>query len=285
MRKRFIALLVGAITVLALALPAAASADYQYGSTATWPWSGYWWPMLSSDTNLYDNGQALQKYDQYLQNTTGTAGNAQSYEQQHYSTSDSNNSWWGHCHAWAAASILTKEPPHDFTKGGVFWNTNDTKGLITDLYYSPKLSWLSGTREDDPNDTTSAAFKDIAPAWMDYLLQYYVRYYKYPFIMDINANAEVWNFPVFAYTRNATTNADGSQDVTTQVWYSSPDYNAIGTHYFSRTYTYTLQSGTLGTWTGNSVMNHPDFAWLPTGRNPVPHLDPNVVSQIVGETV
>jgi len=92
-------LLVASIALLALS--SVASAATESGSTNKWPWSGYWWPMLSTDLNLYDNGQAMQLYDQYLQNTTGTRGGAQNWESQNHGTSDAANSWWGHCHPGA----------------------------------------------------------------------------------------------------------------------------------------------------------------------------------------
>ena len=219
MRTRIGLVLLLGIAILASAIPATANAAEETGSTSRWPWSGYWWPMLSTDTNLYDNGQALAKYDQYLFNTTGTRGGAQAWEANtanKHSTSNAANGWWGHCHAWAAASILAKEPAYNFTKGRVTFNTNDTKGLVTELYHSPKWSVFQGVRMEG-TDKTSAAYKDIAPAWMDYLLRYYVRYYKYSFIMDINADSHVWNFPVFAYRRNSTVAADGTESVTTTV--------------------------------------------------------------------
>ena len=64
---------------------------------------------------------------------------------------------------------------------------------------------------------------------MDYLLRYYIGYYHYPFIMDINADAEVWNFPAYAYSRSVVNNADGSQSVTTVVQYADPTYGTTGT--------------------------------------------------------
>lgn len=284
MRKQLFWIAAMTVMLVALLAPSVSSAATETGSTAKWPWSGYWWPMFSGDTNLYDDGGPLAKYDQYMKATTGTAGTAQSWEKANHFTGDSKNDWWGHCHAWSAASILTKEPTA-VTVSGVNFSADDTRGLVTELHYSPKLSWLSGRRVDDATDKSSAAYKDIAPAWMDYLLRYYVGYYKYPFVMDINANQEVWNFPVFAYSRTTTPQADGSTNVRTQVWYSSPQYNVTGTKYFSRVYTYTLVPGQLGTWTGDSVDNHPDFAWMPTGRNPMPHVDGAVVSKILGTTV
>jgi hypothetical protein len=120
---------------------------------------------------------------------------------------------------------------------------------------------------------------------MDYLLRYYIRYHKYPFIMDINSNSQVWNYPVFAYNRTSTQYAGGIEDVKTTVWYTSADWNVTGTKYFSRTYTYRLQSGTLGQWFGASVNDHPDFAWVPTGKRMSganPHVTERNVEAITG---
>ena len=46
-----------------------------------------------------------------------------------------------------------------------------------------------------------------------------------------------------------------------------------------------LKGGTLGTWTGNSAKDHPDFAWVPTGKDPSAHINEAVVEQIVGHDV
>ncbi len=284
MRTRITGLAVFAALVIAMVLPTVANAASEWGSTSRWPWSGYWWPMLSSDLNLYDNGQAMQQYDTYLLNTTGRAGGAQAWERANHSTDVAANDWWGHCHAWASASILTPEPQASRTVGGVTFGTNQLRGLVTELYYQPTFNWLAGTRSNTDN-TSDAAYKDIAPAWMDWLLRYYVRYYRYPFIMDISADSQVWNFPVFAYTRNSTVYAGGSESVSTTVWYSNPLANVTGTKYFSRTYTYNLVPGQLGTWTGSSVNDHPDFAWVPTGRKAMPHIDAGTVQTIEGQAV
>ncbi len=260
---RVLAVVLAAVTLLLVPV-ASASAATEYGSTNKWPWSGYWWPMLDNGYNLYSPGGAMQKFDQYLA-ATGQQGGAQAWERANRSTSDRSNTWWGYCHAASAAAILAPEP-QPVTRNGVSFTVNDVKGLTTSLYYEPTYQWLSGQRVDDPNDRSSAAYQDIAPAWMDYLLRYYIRYNKYPFIMDVNANSQVWNYPVFAYNRESTQYAGGIEDVKTTVWFTSPDWNVTGTKYFSRTYTYRLQSGTLGQWFGASVNDHPDFAWVPTGK-------------------
>jgi hypothetical protein len=253
-----------AVALLAIIAPGTAGAAQEYGSTSKWPWSGYWWPMLDNGYNLYAANGPMQKYDQYL-TATGQSTGALAWEKKNRSTTNKANSWWGYCHAASAAAILAPEP-RAVSRNGVNFTINDVKGLTTSLYYEPTFTWLSGNRVDSSDDRSSAAYKDIAPAWMDYLLKYYVRYYKYPFIMDVNANSQVWNYPVFAYQRSSTAYAGGIEDVTTTVWFTSPDWNTTGTKYFSKTYTYRLQTGTLGQWTGSSVNDHPDFAWVPTGK-------------------
>ncbi len=268
--RRFVVLVVAAVASMTLITPGTASAATEYGSTNKWPWSGYWFPMLDNGYNLYSAGGPLQKYDAWA----GTQ--AQAWERQNHYTNDPANKWWGHCHAWAAAAILAPEP-----KAVGNFTINDTKGLAAELYYEPTFQWLSGVRVDDPNDRSSAAYQDIAPAWMDYLLRYYIRYHKYPFIMDVNADSQVWNYPVFAYNRESTQYAGGIEDVKTTVWFASPDWNVTGTKYISRTYTYRLQAGTLGQWFGSSVNDHPDFAWVPTGKRPGAGTNPHVTERNV----
>lgn len=269
-----------AATVVLLVAPAQASAASEWGSTTKWPWTGYWWPMLNSYLNNYDDGQSMQLYDQYLEKT-GRPATAQAWEKQNHFTTEAKNDWWGHCHAWAAAAILTKEPPAQVNRQGIDFHTNAVRGLVTELYYQPTYNWLAG-RRNDGNDRTSEAYKDVAPAWMDWLLRNYVGYYHYPFIMDISADSQVWNFPAFAYTRDSTKGADGTEHVKTRVWYANAVAGATGTQYFSRLYTYDIKPGQLGTWTGNSVDDHPDFAWMPTGKNAMPNVKETVVEEIIG---
>jgi hypothetical protein len=266
LHRRFWLLATTIATIAMLAMPAAAQAASatEQGSTNTWPWSGYWWPMLENGYNLYSANGPLEKYDRYLVATARPAG-AVAWERSRRSTTNKANSWWGYCHALAAAAILSPEP-RAVSRSGISFSSEDAKGLVASVYYEPTYTWLSGRRVDDPEDRSSAAYQDIAPAWMDYLLRYYIRHYRYPFIMDTHAGSEVWNFPAFAYTRTSTPVAGGAEDVRTTVWFTSPEYGVSGTRHFSKTYTYRLQPGTLGQWTGNSVHDHPDFAWVPTGK-------------------
>ena len=144
--RRLLVLVVVAMASMTLITPGTASAADEYGSTNKWPWSGYWWPMLENGYNLYSNNGALQKYDQYA--GLNAANGSQAWEKANHFTQDKANSWWGHCHAWAAAAILAPEPVAT-TRNGVSFNVNDVKGLTTALYYEPTFNWLSGIRVDD----------------------------------------------------------------------------------------------------------------------------------------
>ena len=62
-----------------LITPALARADYNVsGVSSKIPWSGYWWPMLDTDATLYENGGALQKYDEYVRRDAGQRGRQRS---------------------------------------------------------------------------------------------------------------------------------------------------------------------------------------------------------------
>ena len=95
------------IVFVALLATATAHAGSDEGWARVKPWSGYWWPMLDNGYNLYSNNGALQKYDQYVGNNS--ANGAQAWERKNRYTADKANSWWGYCHASAAAAISSWE--------------------------------------------------------------------------------------------------------------------------------------------------------------------------------
>ena len=284
--RRLLVLIVAAMASMTLITPAAASAATEYGSTNKWPWSGYWWPMLENNYNLYSDNGPLQKYDTQF----GTG--AKAWERQNHYTNDAANKWWGHCHAWASAAILAPEP-----KATGNYTINDTKGLTTALYYEPTFQWLSGVRVDDVNDRSSAAYQDIAPAWMDYLLRYYVQEHGSSFVMDTDPGSPVWNFPVAGFERSTSKNGDGSVRVKTDVWFRKPTAGVAGydpNSFFRKTYEYDLWNtadgrGSTGRWVSD---DRPDFAWASDGHKATdgqtqrnPKLDPKIVEEILGYAI
>lgn len=263
----------------------------EVASTTRWPWSGYWWPQHdAAGPNLYEFGGPLNKYDWYVYNTRGYNPDARGWEYQNHQVTDRQYDWAGHCNAWSAASMMVADPPASgVQRGGVYFTQDDLEGLVTEVWDDPSFTWLAGTRSET-DAVGSAEYQDMDPAWMDYLLRYYVGQYRYPFIMDTSAGSQVWNFPVFAYQRNTQSYSDGSLGVHTTVWFSDASAGAATTQYFARSYDYQLWNtggGSTGRWLGDSHADHPDFAWVPTGRGQPgnPNLDSSIVSEILGYAV
>lgn len=129
-------------------------------------------------------------------------------------------------------------------------------------------------------DTYDAAYKDLEPSVWHRILETVIGRKRLAFVADVTANEEVWNHPAFAYTSTIAHARDfvesGAQrkewSVTTTVWYATDGVSEsiLGINDFTKTYTYKLvtdgATGKVlrGEWTGASVDNHPDFAWLPT---------------------
>lgn len=275
------------VASILLAVPSLASAE-EAGARIR-PWSGWWWPKGGNGPHLYDANGPLSKYDQYVQRTYGYNPGTAAAEQRMNFQNGTPVDWAGHCHAWSAASVRTPEPAGGFYRNGIWFSRDDTKALVTKLWDSPNVGqfWWGNRYGFNAATTTQAAYNDIAPAWFDYLIRYYVGQYQYPLIMDIEPDTAIWNFPAFAYRRTATPVA-GGESVRMTVWFSRPVQGVHGgADYFTRDYTYTIPTGTLGSWTGSSTTSHPDFAWLPSSRNAVPGLNlrEDIVREIVGQNV
>lgn len=131
-------------------------------------------------------------------------------------------------------------------------------------------------------DSYDDAYSDLAPDVFHKILESVIGQRRLAFVADITCNEEVWNHPAYAYDATITqarafTESGGARtewSVRTIVTYATDGVSesVIGVEAFTRTYTYTLvtdDAGRLlrGAWTGASVDDHPDFAWLPT-RNP-----------------
>lgn len=273
----------------------AAGYNYSYGSSEQWPWSGSWWPMYEGGDgpHLYDAGGPLELYDWYVWTTRGYNPDSAGWERENHQTDDPALSWAGSCHAVAAASMLVQDPPAGgIQANGTYFSQDALEGLVTSLYFNPEFQMLPGGTRSTTDDVNSAEYQDMNPAWMDYLLQYYLSDNNYPFIMDTAAGAQVWNFPAFAYEKWTSDGGNGVQNTTTRVWYTDAAAGAATTQYFYKDYTYQLWEtgdGSMdGRWVGDSYADHPDFAWVPTGRNDQgrnPNIDPAIVSEILGYQV
>jgi Transglutaminase elicitor len=251
----------------AVLTPHTAAANQEIGQSVAAPWSGWWWPLLDSrNPNLYDPEQALQAYDNYVVQTRGMNPGTQQWEYDHQRTTDRDATWWGYCHAWAAAAVLEQEP-RTLTKAGRIFTLNQVKGMLI-VTYDNLIVTQWGRRY--ARGAPQSYYDDIHPRVFDELLRHYVGQLRQALILDLEPGPEVWNFPVFAYERTAT-EMGASTEITMTIHYARPIEGIMGAQWETKTYSYTLAPDTDGQWTGPSVDDHPDFVWLPVRRAPHPN--------------
>jgi hypothetical protein len=259
----------------------AAHAARDDGRASLRPWSGYWWPHK-------DGGLTgpLGKYDQ----VTGQRA-AQWEDQNHVSTNPPPRAWFGHCHAWSAASVCEKEPEEPRQVEQVDFGVGDLKGLLT-ACHGQDVANSYGNRYDAGG--SDAELADLGPDELWRLLQTYVRERKIPLILDLEAGEQVWNYPVYEYRVNYQVGDDGwcTGRLQLVVADNNVDPDFVGTEPALHKFTFRvkMEDGAIvmgsGQWTGDSVQDHPDFGWYPyvaVAENP--YVDVQQVARIVGAAV
>jgi hypothetical protein len=297
-----------AALLLGITAPVYAQAVEQATANTT-PWSGWWWPAKTGNLVLgYRGGEpgALEKHDQV------DGRQASVWERQTYYHFDPQGAdWWGHCHAWAAASVLEPQPTHDVARGGTVFHVGDIKGLLSEAHYSDHASFYGQRFNGNPGDDA----QDMYPLNVWYVLRQYIYMNKTPVVFDLNPGPEVWSYPAYRYQisfqpidagtyqsaaaaalsqekrANAGAQSYGNAFYQGQLsmWVSTFDVypDVVGTATDQHNYTFVFQANNgqlvIGSdhWTGASVQDHPDFAWYPTQRaQENPQLDYNLVSQL-----
>jgi hypothetical protein len=208
---------------------------------------------------MYDPDGPLEKYDQYVMATRGSNPGALEWEMENHTIGES---WSGHCHAWAVASIFEPEP-RSVTREGVKFTQDEIEGLLTETYNAP--GWKYWGTPCENCSQSSVAFQDVTPADFDMVMQEYMGNQRKNVILEIDPETPIWNYPAYKYTRSSVRHGD-VQEVTMVVTIAIPMVNVGGTRSDTMRYTYTLRDGTAGEWTGASVTDHPDLIWVPTSR-------------------
>jgi len=252
-------------------------AQQDSGTAGEYPWSGYWWPH--SEGGLTG---PLAKYDQVYGTRTAA------WEQANHVDRGNVQPWFGHCHAWSAASVTEKEPRKDKQHQGVPFGVGDQKGLLTAVHAQDEANSY-GDRYGDGRGSEDA--HDLPPDEVWRLLQLYVKQRNIPLIFDLEAGDEVWNYPVYQYEVNYQETGNGMVQGTMTLVVADddvyPDYLGTQPGIYSYSFACRMQGGSIvsgsGRWTGESVNDHPDFAWYPyVARAENPGIDAAKVSQIVG---
>jgi hypothetical protein len=270
-------ILIAAVLTIASLGVSTAKANTDEGTTGLFPWSGFWWQHKAGGLT-----NPLAKYDR-LRGTQAVA-----WEQENH-VNPASQDWFGHCHAWAASSVWEKEPQQPRLLNDVTFGIGDQKGLLA-ACHAQDLANSFGHRYAGPADN----LQDIRPDELWRVLQLYVKQQRIPIILDMEAHEPVWNYPVYQYRIDYNLADDGWYDATLQLVAADDNVAAdfVGTQpmLFTFTFRFQMNDGVVvpGTarWTGDSVEDHPDFAWYPyvaVAENP--DIDAAEVSNIVGFTV
>ncbi len=290
MVKRLVAL----VLLFALVWPAIgqtplhAGLSDEQGQASRVPWSGWWWPLLDSrNPNLYDDGGPLEKYDAYFEELGWGNPGTEYWEYENHRTDDPENTWWGHCHAWAAASVIEPEPIAAGYDAGIYFTVGDLKGLLTESYYTPSSTDSYGTRY---NGEGGDDYDDMYPDLFHQVVLHYIGQQRKAVVADIDASEQVWNYPLYRYEFEYTEDSQYSNvtHVYAKIYYADDAVKAdfVGVEPLVKEYTYWLQTQgnqiVDGGWEGDSTEDHPDFIWVPDGRDPdgTP-VDLNVVKAIL----
>ncbi|MEW5760920.1 MAG: pre-peptidase C-terminal domain-containing protein, partial [Candidatus Thermoplasmatota archaeon] len=274
--------------------PVGRASQHFEATSAKIPWSGYWWPMM--DDGIYE---PISKYDQYIVSKGLPDPKLREVEKREHGRTDDTESWWGHCHAWAAASIVEDEPTQPVTANGITFTVGDQKGLLTEIYWSPKSDLTNGgTRYNGGNSWWGGGdVNDIYPKDFHTNILKWIGNWRKAIVADIVADVQVWNHPLYAYSMDIEDNPSDSskKNVTVTVKYVSDgvDKDYVGTVSFDKTYRYWLKfkNGAIvdsawhkgsEKWEGNNSNAHPDFLWSAVGYyTPDVPLDMNIIREIM----
>jgi hypothetical protein len=262
-------------------------------------WSSWYWPWKDNlNPNLYDNNQALHKYDLYV----GGTSDAQGWEYQNHGPPQDPKAWWGHCHAWAAAACWQKQPVQSKTLDDVTFRVRDQKGLMIEAYYDSGEADSHELMKDDPSPGQFWLFLQNEIAGKNP-----VHGEPTSFIGELYYGDQVWNHPIYAYEVEYSGLGTVTGKIT--IWYATDfePYMANSTSLYSDTLTYyfkdvvlsgstptntgewVLEDGSLPTESASNYSRHrPDAIWRPykavtwTEYAENPHLSHEKLSDILG---
>lgn len=191
--------------------PSAYPSDYPHKDSGQVPagwnvWSCWYFPYHDDyNPNLYDDGEAMNRYDEFVYRKSSLNPSSQAYESAVHGMAQNPEPWWGHCHAWAGASVWEAEPSQGRTLKGVHFRIRDRKGLAIESYFncadgytydfmvdkpSPGLFWrylrqeIKGVRKTPPMHGHAMGF---------------VGELHYDWPGKPEELTEIWNYPIFAY--------------------------------------------------------------------------------------
>ncbi|RLN72781.1 hypothetical protein BBO99_00009717, partial [Phytophthora kernoviae] len=273
--------------------------SYSSATTAVLPWSGNYWPTYKDGINVkWKTGEssAAEKYatafdldvDAFKDGISLSTGIlSESYTGSTSCMSDDDCSslgdgslcgirdgetsgyciptWFGICHAWAAAAMLEKEPMCDAQKNNVTFHPVDIKALLTQAYDGAAIEVVfTGVRFNGPDSPeeldqygryVDSARRDISPGFFHIAVANTLGKQKQSFIVDVSSDSQVWNQPVQKYEFLEAEIVDAAK--------LSLEYFGNATYPFNDDMKYLAKCTTRLTWTAESLE---DGALTATGR-------------------
>lgn len=151
--------------------------------------------------HLYDSQGPLDKYDAYIEAKTGTNPKTKDKEinsgEYHYRNTpgDTTDNWWGHCHAFVAASIWEPEPRkgkrHTFPNQTIDFFIGDLIGLLTAAYDDALLDTSTGKPYIWSDHNNPATFHNFLADW--------IRGVKRAVKADIAPGFPIYFHPLYKY--------------------------------------------------------------------------------------
>ncbi|MCG2680494.1 MAG: hypothetical protein L6455_11105, partial [Kiritimatiellae bacterium] len=243
------------------------STFYEHGEV-TRPWQGYYWSLDSNTPpNLYQDGYALDKYDQ-VYGTTSQVWEAANHV--------SSNPGDGHCPGLAVASVLISQPTI-FTTNGVSFTQDDMEGLYTELADSYFIFYVDYSVTNIPAIPLTAATGEAVDAYCDnfqYVLRTVIKEEQKALVSNLrdatgsDENA-VWFHAVYKYRSQFIEAPDLNDPVIVRVYTTlwSPvntTHPSTGTQDRTDNYTYDIKfssSGEIdGQWSGQNWRTASGFA-------------------------
>ena len=237
------------------------------------PWSGYWYPLTDKEV-LLSKGSTLDLFDRIIKRNKRTPGVLE-YEAK-YLEEIAVDRWEGHCHSWAMAASVFKEPVAPVTLKGVELSVNDQKLLM--IKSVSKVSFKHYGDLFRGNIDSDGEYQDIRP---DHFFNVVVPNLKMklPVVIDDTAGIETWSKPVsglsITYKRTSipglieveahvetTRHRDEISEALTDendralVRYSA--YLVVDYSTESQTSPFRVLAGS---WSEKSLVNHPDLVW------------------------
>ncbi|KAG3019463.1 hypothetical protein PC119_g10317 [Phytophthora cactorum] len=270
--------------------------SYATASCDVLPWSGDFWPTYKDGINVvWKDGEPspAEKYatafdlnvDAFMNGISLSTGVlSESYTGSSTCSSDSDcdggslcglrdeatngfciPTWYGLCHAWAAAAMFEAEPKCDVQRNNVTFHSVDMKALITQLYDGAAIDVVfTGARFNGPDSPEELdkygryedeARRDINAAFFHIAVANILGKQRQSFIVDVSSGLQVWNQPVQKYEFLETEIVDSAK--------LSLEYFGSATYPFNDAVTYLAKCTTRLTWTAESIE---DGALTTTGR-------------------